>query len=286
MKNPRFHWLCSALVLLAAGLAFSPACYATPGEDASELATQFTRLSKAALLAERGNPAGFTQLRESRAAFAAKLQALRTGRHYGLCTPIGLSSAVKARLASIASAWKQIDKAAAALSESEDTMRKVAAAVQQINQSEARLTQLTQELSALKMQNTRGPRELAVSGQLVFLQLRLARNANTILTSNTMDPDLAFLLSKDANTFRDLAIALQSGSDALRLEASQGEELSKATEVNTAFQSDRQSLAVISGSMQRLVLVKSAAGLISGGGEEFFRSLIELERQIDGAAIC
>jgi hypothetical protein len=69
-------------------------------------------------------------------------------------------------------------------------------------------------------------------------------------------------------------------------EASQGEKLSKATEVNTAFQGDRQSLAVISGSMQRLVLVKSAAGLISGGGEGFYRSLIELERQIDEAAIC
>jgi twitching motility protein PilJ len=286
MKNPRFHWLRAALVLLAAGLAFSPACYATPGEDASELATQFARLSKAALLAERGNPAGFAQLRESRAAFTAKLQALRTGGHYGLCTPIGLSTGLKTRLTYIADTWAQFDRAAGALADNEETLRKVAAAVKQINASEAALTQLTEQLHALTLQANRGPREISVAGQLVVLQLRLSRNATYMLTSDTIDPEIAFLLGKDTNTFRDLAKGLQTGSDALRLVAADGEQLSKVTEVTTKFQDDLQAISVITGNLRQLITAKSAAQQISEGGEGFFRELMELQRQIDAAAIC
>ena len=47
-----------------------------------------------------------------------------------------------------------------------------------------------------------------------MLTQRMAKNANTMLAGDVVDPEVAFLLGKDTNTFRDTLQALLNGNEA------------------------------------------------------------------------
>ena len=48
-------------------------------------------------------------------------------------------------------------------------------------------------------------REIDFTNQLAMLSQRIAKNANSLVSSDEIDPEVAFLLGKDAGTFRDIA---------------------------------------------------------------------------------
>jgi hypothetical protein len=52
-----------------------------------------------------------------------------------------------------------------------------------------------------------------LAAQLVMLTQRMAKNANTMLAGDLVDPEVAFLLGKDTNTFRDTLQGLLQGSE-------------------------------------------------------------------------
>ena len=60
-------------------------------------------------------------------------------------------------------------------------------------------------------------REVDYANQLAMLSQRIAKNANALASADEIDPEVAFLLGKDAATFRDVPQRLPKGSDALRL---------------------------------------------------------------------
>ena len=90
-------------------------------------------------------------------------------------------------------------------------------AVKAINDNNPVLLDLAEQVSALKLQAQAGSREISLAGQLVMLTQRMAKNANALLASDVIDPEVTFLLGKDSNTFRDIVHGLTKGSDALRV---------------------------------------------------------------------
>ena len=48
-------------------------------------------------------------------------------------------------------------------------------------------------------------REVDFTNQLAVLSQRIAKNANSLVSSDEIDPEVAFLLGKDTGTFRDIA---------------------------------------------------------------------------------
>ena len=60
-------------------------------------------------------------------------------------------------------------------------------------------------------------REIDYANQLAVLSQRIAKNANSLASSDEIDPEVAFLLGKDSGTFRDILSGLLKGSEALRL---------------------------------------------------------------------
>jgi len=50
-----------------------------------------------------------------------------------------------------------------------------------------------------------------------MLSQRIAKNANSLVSSEEIDPEVAFLLGKDTGTFRDILNGLLRGSEPLRL---------------------------------------------------------------------
>ena len=91
--------------------------------------------------------------------------------------------------------------------------------LRQINRTSPRLAQLTEELSAAKLERGAPAREIAASGQLVMLTQRIGRSASAIVAGEGANAELALTLGRDINLFRDLAGALLQGSDTLRIAA-------------------------------------------------------------------
>src|SRR4030081_211876 len=100
----------------------------------------------------------------------------------------------------------------------------LATAVRLINNNNPVLLDLAEQVQALKLQSQAPAREVSLSGQLVMLTQRLARNANAMLGADVIDPEVAFLMGKDTTTFRELLQGLMKGSDVLRVTAAKDPE--------------------------------------------------------------
>ena len=121
------------------------------------------------------------------------------------------------------------------------------------------LLDLAEQIQALKLQSQAPAREVSLSGQLVMLTQRLAKNANAMLGADVIDPEVAFLMGKDTTSFRELVQGLTKGSDVLRVGAARDpEQLAKLTELEKAYQEFQVAVASILGNLQALVNAKQA----------------------------
>src|SRR5438477_128810 len=108
-------------------------------------------------------------------------------------------------------------------------------------------------------QATFGTLYVAAVGKIRMLSQRIAKNANAMLAGDIVDPEVAFLLGKDSNTFRDLLQGLLQGNEALRITRVSDPELrTKLAELEGGFKDYQVSVSRILGNMQRLVNAKRA----------------------------
>jgi twitching motility protein PilJ len=131
--------------------------------------------------------------------------------------------------------------------------------VRQINANNPVLLDLAEQIQALKLQSQAPAREVSLSGQLVMLTQRLARNANAMLGADVIDPEVAFLMGKDTTTFNELLQGLTKGSDVLRVSAAKDpEQQGKLAELDKAYKEFQGAVASILGNLQALVNAKQA----------------------------
>jgi twitching motility protein PilJ len=127
------------------------------------------------------------------------------------------------------------------------------------------------------------PRQNALTAQLVMLTQRMAKNANTMLAGDVVDPEVAFLLGKDTNTFRDLVQGLLQGNEALRIDRVQEAQIrGKLAELQTGFKEYQTGVSQILGNMQRLVNAKRATRDIFNDSEKLLGLAEQLATGYDG----
>jgi twitching motility protein PilJ len=106
-----------------------------------------------------------------------------------------------------------------------------------------------------------------------MLTQRMAKNATIMLAEDIVDPEVAFLLGKDTNTYRDTLQGLLQGSDALRIaRVSDAEVRGKLGELQAAFSEYQRAVSDILGNQARLVGAKRAAFDIFNDSEALLRS--------------
>jgi twitching motility protein PilJ len=94
----------------------------------------------------------------------------------------------------------------------------------------------------------------------MMLTQRMAKNANAMLAENVVDPEVAFLLGKDTNTFRDTLQGLLQGNAALRIARVDDAEMrTKLTELQAGFAEYQKAVNSILGNQARLVGAKRAS---------------------------
>ena len=175
------------------------------------------RLAKAAQQASQGNREAFKQLRESRDEFAASVKLLAAGGTAGGVDLPQTPDRVRPVLDTLDREWKKTERNAGFVITEERNLVALGEAVKSINANNPALLELADEIAALSVQSGGSVRQNAVTAQLVMLTQRMAKNANTMLAGDVVDPEVAFLLGKDTNTFRDTLQGLLQGSDVMRI---------------------------------------------------------------------
>ncbi|HKC43404.1 MAG TPA: methyl-accepting chemotaxis protein [Burkholderiales bacterium] len=235
------------------------------------------RLAKESQQGLQGNTEAFGRLKRSRDEFAGLVESLTNGGAVGGAEVPATSDSVRPSLEKVTQLWQKTDKNIGLVLAQQKSLVTLGNAVKAINTNNPVLLDLAEQVAALKLQTQAGSREISLSGQLVMLTQRMAKNANALLASDVIDPEVTFLLGKDSNTFRDIVTGLAKGSDTLRVSASRDPEtVDKLKELETAYGEYRQAVNAILGSLQPLVNAKAAGRNVVGDSEGLLTASDEL----------
>ena len=223
---------------------------------AGQMRTLSQQLAKASQLALQGEASAFVELKSSREQFNTLLNAVTNGGDVEGTSVPGGSSAVADELNTVTELWQKTDKDAGNLLDQEKNLAGLGKAVNTINTKNPQLLELSEQVAALKLQGGASAREIAVANQVVMLTQRIAKNANALLVANAIDPEVAFLLGKDTNTFRELIEQLQ------KMTADGSDAKAKLAELEAVGKDNLGSVTAILGSIQRLVQAKQAGSQI------------------------
>jgi twitching motility protein PilJ len=246
---------------------------ATNIEIAGDSLMHSQRLARSAPNAIQGNEVAIRQLQDSHDTLATnleKLSASTAADNYKIYTKV-------------TDRWEFSEKAAALILSDEKLLLSIGETLRKVNEKTPELLDLAEQAAALKLQGGASAREISASSQLVMLTQRISKNANELLTGSVVNPEVAFLLGKDTNTFKEVLEGLINGSDGLRLGATREPETrARLEDLRKAFSTLQQSIASILGSLQKVVAAKQAEQKIFVESEPFKDALVELRNAYVG----
>jgi twitching motility protein PilJ len=268
-------------VAVIALMVFIDAQTATRGtayvQAAGDMRTLSQQLAKSAQQGLQGNPAAFAELKTSRDRFAELLETLRQGGRIGDVQVPPVTEAIAPILDKTAKLWERTEKDATLVLNQQKNLIALGSAVKQINANNPVLLDLAEQVAALKLQTQSGAREISAAGELVMLTQRMAKNANALLASDTVDPETSFLLGKDTNTFRQTLQALSKGSDQLRVRAATDPEtIETLGRLEGSYKEFQTAVSSILSNIQPLVAAKNAARSVAADSDKLLATTTEL----------
>ncbi|HUW29085.1 MAG TPA: methyl-accepting chemotaxis protein [Sulfuriferula sp.] len=213
------------------------------------------RIAKGAQQAVLGTPVAFKQLQASRTLYKDDLAGLVNGNSDIPASP----NSVQPLLASLDKDWKPIASQIDLILGQEKTLVGLHKNVGNINKSSSALLELSEQLVGRMNDANAAQRPTALASEMVMLTQRMAKNANTLLSGEVIDQDVAFQLGKDATTFKDIMNGLHDGSEKLRLSAVTDMDVrTKLGDLVTAYKGFEVDVNNILANMQPLVEAKQA----------------------------
>ncbi len=232
-------------------------------EIATRLQMLSQRYTKTAQQAVLGNKFAFGQLDDSRKAFAEGLNTLIDGGA-GVPSSPGF---IQGDLAELKKRWDTSKKNIQYLVAQQAMLVELAQSLNEINQRNNELLDLTEQVVALLPATSK--KQLAFANQQALWTQRMAKNANTLLSSDVINPETAFQLGQDLTTFREVLDALLNGSVNLGVLAIEDpdarEKLLEQSEVFARFETQTNQILK---RMPQLVEAKRAAREIFDESEQ------------------
>ena len=277
-------------LLLAALMVFLDSRLANQQAAASATATEMEmlsqRLARGSALAAQGQSAAFATVKDSREKFKVDLDSLLNGgtnARGASLDAITDPSQVEA-LTTVKARWDRVDVAADKLTSNEQSLTSLAKGLETINQGNSALLELSQQAAQQVLQSGGSPREIEYTNQLAVLSQRIAKNANTLASSDEIEPEVAFLFGKDAGTFRDILNGLLKGSDSLRLTGIRNDDArATLTELQKRFTAYDTGVQQFVSNMQRLVVAKQAARAINNEAEPLLNDTRKLASDFESS---
>ncbi len=260
---------------------------ATATATATEMQMLSQRLARGAALAAQGQASAFASVRDSRDRFKANLDALIKG---GNVRGVELSATGDAAALPILNAvkdkWSRMETASGQLLANEQSLTTLAKGLDDINAGNNTVLELSQQAAQQIAQSGGSLRELDFANQLAVLSQRIAKNANSLAAQEEIDPEVAFLLGKDAGTFRDLLVGLLRGSDMMRISGVRNDDArTTLTELQRRFASYEAGINAILQNMSRLVVAKQAARSVNTDAEPMLNDSIALADAYAGSTM-
>ncbi|MFL9881087.1 methyl-accepting chemotaxis protein [Herbaspirillum rhizosphaerae] len=229
----------------------------------SDLVMHSQRIGKAVPNAIQGNREAFNQLSESRREFNQGMSVLLQGGEYQGYSIRRPEPDMRVVLTDVQKIWDHTDKAAVTILKLQPELTGFGVTLARLRLLSPNLLDLSEQISMLQSQSGNAPREVAAAGQLVLLTLRLGRSANEFLTSEGVNPETAFLLGKDVNTFHDIIDGFMNGSEILGLSPVRDKDLrDKLGELEKVFGEYQPLVANILGNLQNFIAAKQSEQLV------------------------
>ena len=280
--------LMTLFLVFAAAMVFLDARTATQASVSAAAATEMQmlsqRLARGSALAAQGQAAAFPAVKDSREKFAANLKALLEGGTVkGVTLDVTQDPRTVDLLNSIKARWERVETASERLTANEQSLTSLAKGLEGVNEGNTALLELSQQAAQQIGAGGGSLRELEFANQLAVLSQRIAKNANALASGDVVEPDSAFLLGKDAGTFRDVLNGLLKGSETLRLAPVRNEDArASLTELAKRFAVYDSGVNSILASMQRLTVAKAAARSVNNESEELLGDTTKLAEQYEG----
>ena len=252
---------------------------------ATEMQMLSQRLARGSALAAQGQASAFPAVKDSRERFNADLQALLTGgAARGVNLDVVRDEAAVKMLGDIKSRWERVNVASDRLLSNETSLTTLAKGLETLNSGNSAVLELAQQASQQIGQTGGSLREIEYANQLAVLSQRIAKNANSLASSDEIDPEVAFLLGKDSGTFRDILNGLLKGSEPLRLAPVRGDDVrATLTELSKRFTAYEGGVNAILANMPRLVVAKQAARGINSDAEPLLNETTRLAGEFESA---
>lgn len=246
---------------------------------AAEVLMHSQRIGKASPNAIQGNHDAFNQLRQSRSAINDYLNVLTRG---GVAQARDIPEAdeeSRRQLNEIQAQWLRSDQAAVRIMNLEKQLVGFRETQQKLNKLSPNLLEISEQIATLNAQTGATPREISASGQLVMLTQRLGKSVNEFMTSDGINPETAFQLGKDTNTFKDIVSGFLEGSAVLRLPAASHPDVRlKLNELQQSFSEYQQLVTEILRNLEKFIAAKDAERLIFSENEILRDKLQILQR--------
>lgn len=225
-------------------------------EISTELQMQSQRYSKVAQQAVLGNKAAFTQLDQSRKSFEEGLGKLISGGGGVTASPARFQD----ELGSLKKLWDVSRKDIDAVLAQQNTLIAMGQSLEQINARNIELLDLTEQVISLL---PGGGKMLTFANQQALWTQRMAKNANALMSADVINPETAYQLGQDTNTFREVLEGMLNGSADLGLsplgDSAARDKLVELQEVFTVFEGQVNGILR---NMPQLVEAKRAARAI------------------------
>lgn len=258
----------AAMMVLTARTTSHGASYVSA---AGQMRMLSQRLAKAAQTASQGNRASLKELGASRVEFRQLLDALAKGGAVDSQQVPAIPKALSLQLDALSTEWDKIERNIDLVLAQEKNLVALDGMVSAINGKNAKLLELAEQVAAIKLQGGANAREIAAANQAAMLTQRIAKNANQLLMSEEVAPEVALSLTKDGATLRQLVGALSTNSD-LREPLVQLEKAGQETE---------QAISAGLANAQALLQARQAARAIVHGSANLFAAAGALDEAFD-----
>jgi twitching motility protein PilJ len=275
-------------LVLAALMVILDARFAAQGSAMASTATEMQmlsqRLARGTALAAQGQNAAFAAVKDSRDRFRSDLEPLVSGGTIkGVSLDAMQDEATVKQVQAIKERWTRVDTNAGRVLDNQQALTSLAKGLETINQGNTAILELAQQAAQQIGQGNGSLREVEYANQLAVLSQRIGKNANALASSEEIDPEVAFLLGKDAGTFRDILNGLLKGSEPLRLPGVRNDEArSTLVELQKRFVSYDAGVAAILQNMNRLVTAKQAARAVNSESEALLNDTTLLADSFEG----
>jgi twitching motility protein PilJ len=242
---------------------------------------QSQRLAKSVSQAIVGTSQAFPDVKESSDVLARSVRALKSGDEQMRIDAVPATAQVSVDL--ISPLMERAEKNAKTVIDQQKILTQVGTALRTINRQSSDLLEIAETVSSLKLQQNAAPTEISAAGQLVMLTQRIGKSANEFLTMEGVNPEAVFLLGKDLNSFKEIALGLQSGSAELRLSGTKdAQTLERLDALTKLYEQTRVQAGAILGNLQGIVSAREAQVSILTDSEPLRKNLEELQGLLSG----